>query len=343
MTWVTWRQFRTPLLSMLAGGAVYALVLCLMGSSMRTAYNARILGCQPADGCQLGDAKALFVREYAGMVGGAATILLVLPAVIGAFWGAPLLAREFEVGTQRLAWSQSVTRRRWLAVKLLLPGLSALVLTGALSVLLTWAASRYDLLAANRFAALSFASRNVVPVGYALFAFALGTTAGLFLRRSVPAMAVTLLALGAALVLVPELARPYLRPPVTVSVAFNDDVGNHNANVGFGRDRPALVSGYEVPGALMLTEISYLRTESGELVYASTVQDCLDLAVTSMSKPGGRQAVDECMAAKKMHFDVTLQPAARYWSFQWIELGGYLALTVALAGIAYWRIKYVRA
>jgi hypothetical protein len=40
---------------------------------------------------------------------------------------------------------------------------------------------------------------------------------------------------------------------------------------------------------------------------------------------------------------VTLQPAARYWSFQWIELGGYLALTVALAGIAYWRIKHVRA
>ena len=41
-----------------------------------------------------------------------------MPALIGAFWGAPLITREFEAGTFRLAWNQSVTRARWLAIKL---------------------------------------------------------------------------------------------------------------------------------------------------------------------------------------------------------------------------------
>jgi len=49
------------------------------------------------------------------------------------------------------------------------------------------------------------------------------------------------------------------------------------------------------------------------------------------------------MTAKHLHFDVTLQPADRYWSFQWIELGGYLVLTAVLGSLAYRRIKHVRA
>jgi len=288
MIWVTWRQFRAAAVFTLAGCAVYALVLCYVGYSIRHAYNVNILGCRLADGCQLDDAKRAFLREFTGIVSAAEVVLLLLPVLIGAFWGAPLLAREFEVGTQWLAWTQSVTRRRWLAVKLLLPSLLALVVTAALSLLLTWAASRYDQVLGNRFTAMSFASRNVVPVGYALFAFALATTIGLFLRRTVAAMAVTLLAVGAVLFLVPELVRPYLRPPVTYSVPFDDDVRDHNAHVSFGSSRPALIAEYEVPGALMVTQVTNLRTESGDLVYASTVQDCLDLGISSMARSEGR-------------------------------------------------------
>jgi len=42
---------------------------------------------------------------------------LATPALLGIFWGAPLIARELETGTCRLAWNQSVTRTRWLTVK----------------------------------------------------------------------------------------------------------------------------------------------------------------------------------------------------------------------------------
>jgi hypothetical protein len=43
--------------------------------------------------------------------------LAVLPALAGLFVGAPLLARELEQGTHRFAWTQGVTRRRWLLSK----------------------------------------------------------------------------------------------------------------------------------------------------------------------------------------------------------------------------------
>src|SRR6476661_2444588 len=50
----------------------------------------------------------------------------LLAAAIGAFWGAPLLGREFESGTSKLAWTQSVPRRSWMIVKIsTLGGLAA--------------------------------------------------------------------------------------------------------------------------------------------------------------------------------------------------------------------------
>ena len=65
-------------------------------------------------------------------------IILLAPAVIGLFWGAPLIARELETGTSALAWNQSVTRTRWLAVKLAVGGLAAMAVTEALSLMQAW-------------------------------------------------------------------------------------------------------------------------------------------------------------------------------------------------------------
>ena len=65
-------------------------------------------------------------------------LILVAPAVIGIFWGAPLIARELETRTFTLAWNQSITRTRWLVVKLALTGLAAMAVTEALSLMYAW-------------------------------------------------------------------------------------------------------------------------------------------------------------------------------------------------------------
>ena len=120
------------------------------------------------------------------------TLVLVVPALIGMFWGAPLIAHELETGTFRLAWTQSVSRRRWLWVKMGLVGLASALTAGLLSLMSTWWFSPIDKVSQNRFSPASFGLHGFVPAGYAAFAFALGVTAGLLFRRTLPAMAVTL-------------------------------------------------------------------------------------------------------------------------------------------------------
>jgi hypothetical protein len=149
-------------------------------------------------------------------------IILLAPAVIGLFWGAPLIARELETGTAALAWNQSVTPTRWLAVKLAAGALAAMVLAEALSLMQTWWAAPISQavadgsgsgVAQSRFSQLNFATHGITPLGYAAFAFALGVTAGALIRRTIPAMAVTLAVFAALQVAMPLWVRPNLAPP----------------------------------------------------------------------------------------------------------------------------------
>src|SRR5690242_16054611 len=129
----------------------------------------------------------------------------VVPPLIGAFWGAPLVARELESGTHRLVWNQSVPRRRWLAVKLTVLGLSSMAVAGVLGLLLTWAAAPVDAALGDRFSTVLFGARGIAPIGYAAYAFTLGTVTGLLLRRTLPAMALVFLAVTVSLFAVPNL------------------------------------------------------------------------------------------------------------------------------------------
>ena len=103
------------------------------------------------------------------------------------------MARELETGTHRLVWTQSVTRTRWLAVKLGLIGLVSVAASGLLSLIVTWWSSPIDRVNMNQFTSV-FDQRDVVPIGYAAFAFVLGVAGGLLARRTLPAMAATLVA-----------------------------------------------------------------------------------------------------------------------------------------------------
>ena len=103
-------------------------------------------------------------RPLAGLLG---LLLLVVPLLIGMFWGAPLVSRELETGTFRLAWTQGVSRTRWLAVKLGLGALTSMAAAGLLSLMVTWWSSQLDQVNANPFDSLRFgaatSSRSATP------------------------------------------------------------------------------------------------------------------------------------------------------------------------------------
>ncbi|MFF8845652.1 ABC transporter permease [Streptomyces sp. NPDC015127] len=134
------------------------------------------------------------VVEYAGLAA------MTLPLLIAAVVAGPVIARELESGTYRLAWTQSVTPQRWFATKTMVPAVAVTVLTAALVGVFRLA---WDPLSHNTH--LRWYTRHVflaigpASIAYALLAVAVGALTGLLVRRTLAAMSVACLATGAVM------------------------------------------------------------------------------------------------------------------------------------------------
>ena len=193
----------------------------------------------------------------------AVVIMYLVPALIGIFWGAPLIARELETGTHRLAWNQSVSRTRWTAVKLGLIGAAAVATAGLLSLMIGWWASPIDHAMTfgqsgsgtgfPRLSPLVFAARGVAPLGYAAFAFALGRhrRACSSARRCLPWPSRSRI-FAAVQFLMPNFVRPHLIPPVHVTAPFNAN-NNNEIMISSPGNKMTLVGNFSRPGAWVLS------------------------------------------------------------------------------------------
>ena len=336
MIWLTWRQFRVQALTATAALAAFAILLAATGPHLASRYAASAItgchgfACQTAAITFLSQLQAASPYPIVYLLGIA--FILAAPAITGIFWGAPLIAREFETRTSALVWNQSITRTRWLVVKLTLTGLAAMVVTEALSLMYAWWADPIgkaidlggstSLFTGGRFSSLIFATHGITPLGYAAFAFTLGTAVGVLIRRTVPAMAVTLAIFAAAQLAMPLWVRPHLIPPdhtVATIESADLDFGNLTATVVPGR-----------PGAWILS--SGAINAAGQTV--STLPAPCQAALSGLkpSSPG------PCLESHGFREAITYEPASRYWPLQWIETGIFLALALALAGFCFWRL-----
>jgi hypothetical protein len=347
MIWLTWRQFRVQALTAAAALVAAAILLGTTGPQLASLYAASgITGCR---GFNCSDAANTFLSqldhnglyhiEYPlGLV-----LIVAAPAIIGIFWGAPLIAREFEAGTYRLAWSQSVTRTRWLTVKLALTGLAAMAVTEAFSLMHAWWADPItkaialggssSVFTGGRFGWTTFASHGITPLGYAAFAFTLGTAAGALIRRAVPAMAVTLVIFALAQAAMPLWVRPNIIPPVRVTTT------TEAAQLNYGGLIATVVPGQ--PGAWIVASGAF--NAAGQHV-TEVPASCLSIpsASPSASKFNNGDPAP-CMNKLGIREDISYQPANRYWPLQFIETGIFLALALALAGFCFWLLGRRRA
>ncbi|WP_086842556.1 transporter [Amycolatopsis kentuckyensis] len=326
MTWLAWRQLRFPALSVFAGLLAIAVVLAITGPDLvgRTDFS---------------DQDTLF--------GGTILGLYLLPAAIGVFWGVPMITRELESGTHSLVWNQTVTRKRWLTTKLGFGILAAMLAAAVLSVAVSWWASPIDALAAiqtdrgmlPRISPVVFGARGIVPIGYAAFALALGVAVGMLLKRTVAAMAVTLVTLAAVLLLVPAFVRPYLLPPQTATVAITgENITNIN---GTDREGIAEIGVRKQPGAWELANETL--DPAGNVVdrMPDFVQAC---APRPGAGPPERGTMEQCLAQLGTHGyqqRLTFQPGSRFWPLQWLELALYLAMTALLTWFCFRRLRHL--
>ena len=327
MIWLTWRQSRAQMIGATATLAVIALVLWLTGPQLSHLYDTSGIASCTTSSC------ATLASRFLNRISKIDTLLFFLgigllyaaPAIIGIFWGAPLVAREIEAHTHRLVWNQSVTRIRWLAVKLGILALAAMAFAGLLNLVLAWWSSPIDSAASlnpthgiglARLAPVLFDVRGITPIAYAAFAFALGVTVGALIRRTVPAMAVTLLVFAIIQIAVPSLIRPHLIEPAHANVALSA------ANI-IGIRGPEVIAtpAYSPPGGWILS--TQVIDKAGHAFQGAMTSACqsnnFNKCVLSLVNLHLRQII-------------AYQPASRFWTLQWYEAAIFFALALLLAG-----------
>jgi hypothetical protein len=327
MAWVTWRQHRVALAGVAAFLSVVAVYVWVVGRQLHHAYVAAT-ACSPSSHA-CADLITNFNNMNHVLIGG--YVLQIVPALLGAFVGGPVLARELETGTFRYAWTQGFGRWRWTLAKLVALGVVVTAAAGAVSVLFSWYYQPY-FATGNQSLSLSEASPlapglfNLHGVSFAawtLVAFALGCLAGLLIRQVVPAIVATL-AVYTGLVLVAGnfLRQHYLAPLLTRTL---NGAGSPNG-----------------PGSAFV--LSQWFTKGGKFAFFDWRDAPQNLIQACASPPAGGVksapvSLYQCFVQHGYTQLTSYQPAGRFWPFQWIEGGWLLALSILLIAVAVWLVR----
>jgi hypothetical protein len=309
MIWLAWRQQRTEALIAALLLALIAAVVVPTGLHIASVYEQEGLAAclaESPDSCR--EELDAFVGRWDLFVNLAGWFNLV-PALLGALVAAPFVL-EFERGTFRLAWTQSVTRDRWLATRLALIAGAAATASLLLALLLTWWRGPLD--DVNGRMVESFSLEGVAPIAYTLFAAALVIALGVVLRRTAAAIGLALVVFFVVRIAVENWARPHY-------VTANDETWIIGAEP-------------DLRTAWVFREGNELRVTGGGLPDPAVVQSC----VTS-----GKSFDAACLAEHDLvgYTHAAYHPASRFWLFQGIEAGIFTAFTVALVGFSVWWIR----
>ena len=341
MIWLTWRQFRVQFLVIAAVVLAAGVVLAATGPGLADDY--RQLTDRFIDSLK-------FQRLNPALYQLGQILLYAVPPVIGAFWGAPLIARELETGTHRLVWGQSISRRRWLATKVGIGGLAAVGLTGLLSLGVTWWSNPIDMALnagqeANfylpRMFPVVFSGRGLVPIGYAAFAFALGVALGLVIRRTVVALAVTLTVVILVQIITPMLIRPHLMAPTDQLIVANAENLRGFMLNGPGPN-PEVVKmevAVDAVGGWKLSDQTVDATGRAVTKLPSWTIDCEPAGPGQRTSSPKADACFQRMADEGYRQHVRYFTADKFWALQWREFGLFLLLALGLTGFSFWRIR----
>ena len=327
MAGVTWRQHRIALagVAVLLGGL--AAWLWTIGTPLHNAYAAAV-ACHPASSAACQNLVVAFNisadNHFMGDKGLGGVLLQLVPALIGAFAGAPVLARELETGTFRFAWTQGFGRWRWALAKLVALAVVLAAATAAFGALVSWyyqpefaTASQVPGLYQDSPLVTLFSLREITFPAWTLAAFSIAALAGMLIRRVVPAIVAGLAVYaGLAFATAGLLREHYLTPLVT--------------------------SDSNVPGTAWI--IGQWWTKGGRFAFAGRppIDLLMQLCHNPPLGPSGKPSpvsLAQCVAQHGYTQWTTYQPASRFWPFHWIEGGWLLALSVLLIAATVWLVR----
>ncbi len=319
MTWLAWRQHRNQAYLAAAALAMFAVLVFITGRQMASQYQSALTSCTLSHSC-----GSLTLTLGTPLLSLLIMLTVVVPCLLGVFWGGPLIAREFETGTSQFAWTQSITRSRWLTVKVGWALLAAAAWGGAVSALVTWWSGPVNALNQQIFQPSQFDIQGIVPVGYAVFAVALGIAAGALIRRTLPAMAVTIGVFAFVRLVIGQDLRSHYMSALTVINTF----GHRMKPLPTG-SYWLISQGLVGPGGRLL---STPALGSGIAVNGVPVSE-MPLACQPLAFQGPVKLISCLSAHGYRGFFTSYQPASRYWAFQGIETGVFVLLAAALIAV----------
>jgi hypothetical protein len=324
MTWVIWRQYRGT--AAIAGAilAAFAVLFLITGLQDAARWHTALANCAKDGTC---DSLARTVSLGSGPVHALALLTLAAPLLLGMFWGSPAVARERETGTVQFAWTQSVTRWRWLSAKTGWLLLAGAVFGGAVAGIVTWWYAPVNALKQGQFTQGFFDIQGIVPVGYAVFAVALGIAAGAVIGRSLPALAVTGGVFLAVRVAVTYWVRVHYMPAVTTIYRVTQTFTPK------GMYWP-LAQGVVLPGGQLSTVLSV-----GPGYIATNGPSALPAACQPQAGAGQMNSTLECLTRAGYRSFTTYQPGYRFWPFQFIETGIFVALAAVLIAATFFVVR----
>jgi hypothetical protein len=310
MNQLIWRLHRNQVYFSIAAFVVLAVLLVITGITMANDYHVFLRTCGATQSCADGQGQ-LFSGD--GAIIDIVNLTVAVPLLLGLFWGAPLISKEFEDGTHNLVWTQGVARRHWLRSNVIWVLLAAALWGASIAALASWWRSPENALG-SRFDA--FDIQGIVPVAYALFAVALGLAVGSLFRRVLPAIATTLGVFVALRVAIGVYVRPHFMRPLTkiyplAGPRSNPPAGAWSISQGIASPRGHLLKGI-TPGTI-----------------PSTCQP---------GASGDKSGIVSCLASHGFRQLITFQPGSRFWAFQGLEASIFVIAAAALVGLAFWRV-----
>jgi ABC-type transport system involved in multi-copper enzyme maturation permease subunit len=326
MIWLTWRQLRTQVLYTVIALVALAAVMLPTGLALHHTFTgsgledciAKLGTAQVVSGDDCRNLREQFNNQFSGLafIG---ILFVVLPALVGLFFGAPLVARDVEHGTHRLVWTQGVSRRRWAWTKFSVIGAITLVLAVAYALGMSWWFAPVVTAGSGRLSPVAFDVQGIAPIGYTLFAVSLGIFAGAISRRVLPAMGITLGGYLVVRVLIETVARPRFMTPETLSVP--------------------------------LTSAEQLNPFAGDWVFSQGVINAAGTLVMPNTRIGchvdagtqapacGSELVQQGLGPAPFANWMQYHPDSRFWAFQGIETGIFIALSALLLYLA---VQWIR-